>query len=172
MKIPPAYLRHIEPIVEKAKGFLENGEALTPIAFVGSFSDNTVIPVILDSSDDETKDRSAAMIAAAAAQAEADYVFTVIEAWALPKKYLNRVEEIYEKYGSLANFPHRLDVASFTLETRHGTWIAQCTILPKPPSKKRRTIMPPQFVWGDAAQGRFANLLPVKDDGARGSTLQ
>ena len=109
---------------------------------------------------------------AAAAQAEADYVFTVIEAWALPKKYLNRVEEIYEKYGSLANFPHRLDVASFTLETRHGTWMAQCTILPKPPSKKRRTIMPPLFVWGDAAQGRFANLLPVKDDQVAGSTLQ
>ena len=164
MQIPPAYLKHIEPIVAKAKGFLENGEALTPIAFVGSFSNNTVIPVMLDSSNDATKDRSATMIAAAAAQAEADYVFTVIEAWALPKKYLNRVEEIYEKYGSLANFPHRLDVASFTLETRHGTWMAQCTILPKPPSKKRRTFMPPQFVFGDAAQGRFANLLPTKNE--------
>ena len=62
-------------------------------------------------------------------------------------------------------------VASFTLETRHGTWMAQCTILPKPPSKKRRTIMPPQFVFGDAAQGRFANLLPVKDDQVAGSSL-
>ena len=172
MQIPPAYLRHIEPIVAKAKGFLENGEALTPIAFVGSFTNNTVIPVMLDSSNDDTKDRSATMIAAAATQADADYVFTVIEAWALPKKYLNRVEEIYEKYGSLANFPHRLDVASFTLETRHGTWMAQCTILPKQPSKKCRTIMPPQFVFGDATQGRFANLLPVKDDQVAGSTLQ
>ena len=172
MQIPPAYLKHIEPIVAKAKGFLENGEALTPIAFVGSFTNNTVIPVMLDSSNDETKDRSATMIAAAAAQAEAEYVFTVIEAWALPKKYLNRVEEIYQKYGSIANFPHHLDVASFTLETRHGTWMAQCTILPKPPSKKRRTIMPPEFVFGDSAKGRFANLLPVKDDRPSGSLLQ
>ena len=172
MQIPPAYLRHIEPIVAKAKGFLENGEALTPMAFVGSFTNNTVIPVMLDSSNNDTKDRSATMIAAAAAQAEADYVFTVIEAWALPKKYLSRVDEIYEKYGSLANFPHRMDVASFSLETRHGTWVAQCTILPKPPSNKRRTIMPPQFVFGDAAQGRFANLLPAKNGEVSGRTLQ
>ena len=172
MQIPPAYLRHIEPIVAKAKGFLENGEALTPVAFVGTFTNNTVIPIMLDSSSEESKNRSSTMIAAAAAQADADYVFTVIEAWALPKKYLNRVEEIYQQYGSLANFPHRLEVASFTLETRHGTWMAQCTILPKPPSKKRRTIMPPQFVLGDAAQGRFANLLPAKEHPTHGSTLQ
>jgi len=172
MQIPQAYLRHIEPIVAKAKGFLENGEALTPIAFVGSFANNTVIPIMLDGSDNETKDRSATMIAAAATQADADYVFTVIEAWALPKKYLSRVDKINEKYGSLENFPQRLEVASFTLETRHGTWIAQCTILLKPPSKKRRTIMPPQFVFGDAAQGHFANLLPVKDGPLPRSTLQ
>lgn len=172
MQIPPAYLSHIEPIVAKAKGFLENGEALTPVAFVGTFTNNTVIPIMLDSSSEESKNRSSTMIAAAAAQADADYVFTVIEAWALPKKYLNRVEEIYQQYGSLANFPYRMEVAGFTLETRHGTWMAQCTILPKPPSKKRRTIMPPQFVFGDAAQGRFANLLPVKDDQVTGSTLQ
>lgn len=172
MQIPPAYKAHIDPIVAKAKGFLENGEALTPIAFVGSFTNKTVIPVVLDSSDEQGKDRSAAMVAAAAKQTDADYVFTVMEAWALPKKYVTRVEEIYEKYGSLANFPHRLDVATFMLETRHGTWVAQCTILPKPPSKKRRTIMPPEFVFGDGAQGRFSNLLPVKPGREATGTLQ
>ena len=172
MQIPPSYRAQIDPIVAKAKGFLENGEALAPMAFVGSFTTNTVIPVLLDSTDIDAKERSAATIAAAAKQANADYVFTVMEAWAMPKKYMNRVDEIYEKYGSLANFPHRLDVASFMLETRHGLWMAQCTILPKPPSKKRRTIMPPEFVFGDKAQGRFANLLPVKDDQVPGSTLQ
>lgn len=171
MQIPPSYRAHIDPIIAKAKGFLENGEALTPIAFVGSFTTNTVIPVMLDSTDIDSKERSASTIAAAALQANADYVFTVIEAWGMPKKYMNRVEEIYEKYGSLANFPHRLDVASFMLETRHGLWMAQCTILPKPPSKKRRTIMPPEFVFGDKAQGRFANLLPVKADHVPGSGL-
>jgi hypothetical protein len=171
MQIPPSYRAHIDPIIAKAKGFLENGEALTPIAFVGSFTTNTVIPVMLDSTDIDSKERSASTIAAAALQANADYVFTVIEAWGMPKKYMNRVEEIYEKYGSLANFPHRLDVASFMLETRHGLWMAQCTILPKPPSKKRRTIMPPEFVFGDKAQGRFANLLPVKEEHVPGSGL-
>lgn len=172
MQIPPSYKAHIDPIVAKAKGFLENGEALTPIAFVGSFTNNTVIPIVLDSRDEQGKERSASMIAAAAQQADADYVFTVMEAWALPKKYMTRVDEIYDKYGSLSNFPHRLDVATFMLETRHGSWMAQCTILPKPPSKKRRTIAPPEFVFGDSARGRFANLLPVKLDQEPARTLQ
>lgn len=172
MQIPSSYRTHIDPIVAKAKGFLENGEALTPMAFVGAFTTNTVIPIMLDSRNDDAKERSASTIAMAAQEANADYVFTVMEAWALPKKYLNRADEVYEKYGSLANFPHRLDVASFVLETRHGMWMAQCTILPKPPSKKRRTIMPPEFFFADQANGRFANLLPVKDDQIPGSTLQ
>ena len=104
MQIPPAYLRHIEPIVAKAKSFLENGEALTPVAFVGLFTNTTVIPVTLDSSNDETKDRSATMIAAAAKQAGADYVFMVIEAWALPKKYLNRSRRYAKSTAHLPTF--------------------------------------------------------------------
>jgi len=172
MKIPAGYWPQINSIIATAKGFLEKGEPLTPMAFVASFTTDTVTPIMLDSRDNETKERSAAMIAAAAADIDADYVFTVMEAWALPKKYLNRVEEIYDKYGSLANFPHRLDVVNFMLETRHGLWSSQCTIKPMPPSKKRRTIMPPEFMFVDGAEGRFANLLPVKDGTPPGSTLQ
>lgn len=172
MQIPPAYRPYVDPIVAKAKGFLENGEKLTPIAFVGSFTNEQVIPIQLDSRTDEGKDRSAEIIAATAQSINADFVFSVMEAWGLPKKYMNRVDEIYDKYGSIANFPHRLDVATFMLETRHGMWLAQCTILPKPPSKKRRTFMPPEFVFGNEMQGRFANLLPEKDGLTPGSTLQ
>ncbi len=172
MQMPPSYRTHIDPIIARARGFLERGEALTPMAFIGSFANHSVIPIMLDSRDNDAKERSAATIAVAAREADADYVFTVMEAWALPKKYMNRTEEIYDKYGSLANFPHRLDVASFMLETRHGVWMAQCTIQPLPPSKKRRTIMPVQFVYGNGMQGRFANLLPAKDGLTPGDTLQ
>ena len=172
MQIPPAYRPYVDPIVAKAKSFLESGEKLLPIAFVGSFSSEQVIPIQLDSRTDEGKDRSAATIAATAQSINADFVFSVMEAWGLPKKYMNRIDEIYDKYGSIANFPHRLDVATFMLETRHGMWLAQCTILPKPPSKKRRTIMPPEFVFGNEMEGRFANLLPVKDGLTPGTTLQ
>lgn len=107
--------------VALVKGFLEDGEALTPIAFVGSFTNNTVTPIVLDSRGEQSNDRSALTIAAAAQQSDADYVFTVMETRALPKKHMTRVDEIYDKYGSLTNFPHRLDVATFMLETRHGT---------------------------------------------------
>ena len=131
-----------------------------------------VMPALLNRRDNDSKDGSGAMIAAAAADIYADYVFTVMEAWALPKKYPNRVEEIYDKYGSLANFPHLLDIVNFMLETRHGLWSAQCTIKPMPPSKKRRTITLPEFTFVDGAEGRFANLLPVKDGTPAGSTLQ
>ncbi len=83
-----------------------------------------------------------------------------MEAWILPTKYLNRGDTIYDQYDSLANFSYRLDVVNFFWGTRHGLWTAQCTIRPKPPSKKRRTVVAPEFVFVDGAEGRFANLLP------------
>ena len=49
---------------------------------------------------------------------------------------------------------------------------AVVNVLKAEQKKKRRTIMPPQFVWGDAVQGRFANLLPFKDGQVAARTLQ
>lgn len=38
MEIPTSYREIIEPLIAKARGFLEAGESLSPFAFVGNFS--------------------------------------------------------------------------------------------------------------------------------------
>ena len=49
------------------------------------------------------------------------------------------------------------------LETRHGVWMAEVPIKPKGVSKKKRTIGQPEFRHFTEVQGRFVNLLPLKD---------
>jgi len=167
MKLPDRYTELILPLIEKARGFLEAGETLSPIAFVGSFESGQVIPIVIDTSSDEAKDYSAQAIRLSAEGIGADYVFTVMEGWGLPKDKVQRYEEVIERYGSVAASPWKIDTANFMLETRHGVWGAQVPLKFKVPSKKRRMFAAPvnlQFM--DGAEGRFMWLLPVKEPGS------
>ena len=76
-----------------------------------------------------------------------------------------RYEEILDQYRSRANCPEswRLDIVSFSLETRHGVWVAQVPVKPRGISKKKRTIGTPEFRLFTEVQGRFVALLPVRD---------
>jgi len=161
--IPEAYRRIVDPLIATARGFLEKGEALVPVAFVGNLAAGTTIPVMLDSSSDEAKDGSADAIRRAALHTEADFVFVVMEAWSLRKDKLRQMDEILDRYGSIGASPYAVDVVSLALETRHGIWVAEVPIKPKPPSKKKRTIGEPEFRHFTEAQGRFVDLLPRKD---------
>jgi hypothetical protein len=166
MKLPSRYEELILPLVAKAKGFLEAGEALSPIAFIGNFETKQTIPVVINTASDETKDASARAIALIAAEIEADFVFNIMEGWGLPKDKLDRFEEIVERYGSIGASPYKIDTANFILETRHGIWGCQMPLKFKAPSKKRRTFAAPLvFLFMDGAEGRFTGLLPQKDSG-------
>ncbi len=166
MKLPTKYEELIMPLVAKAKGFLEAGENLTPIAFVGNFESGQTFPVMVDTTSDETKDTSVRAIALIAEQIQADYVFNIMEAWGLPKDKLNRFNEIVERYGSIGASPYKVDTVSFMLETRHGIWGCQVPLKFKAPSKKRRMLAAPiNFQFMDGAEGRFTGLLPKKDSG-------
>ena len=78
---------------------------------------------------------------------------------------LKMIDEIYDLYGSIGASPYAIEVVSFSLETRHGVWVAQCPIKPKGYSKKKRTIGKPEFQLFTEAQGRFVDLLPTKEGG-------
>ena len=158
--IPQSYLDTVLPLVGTARKLLENGEALSPIAFVGNFTTRQTTPVLIDSRDEATKDRSARMVKQVADSLAADFIFMIMEAWSLRKDKINRREEILERYGSIGASPYKIDIASFSLETRHGVWMAQAPIKPKGYSKKKRTIGEVSFVYYDGAQGRFTWLLP------------
>jgi len=164
--IPENYWKVISPLIATAKGFLENGEPLAPIAFVGSFSSGSTTPVLLKSSSIEAKNDSALAIKIIAETLEADFVFLLMEAWSLRKDKLKQMDAILDKYGSIGASPYAVDVVSMALETRHGVWMAEVPIKPKGNSKKKRTIGVPEFRHFTEYEGRFVNLLPIKDGAA------
>lgn len=168
MEIPTSYREIIEPLIAKARGFLEAGESLSPFAFVGNFATKQILPILINTKDEDTKDRAALAIQTAAAEIDADFIFTIMEAWGLPKDKLPRYREILDRYGSIGNSPYKIDSVGFTLETRYGVWVAQPQLTPKGHSKKKRTFGEVTFQFADAAKGRFAGLLPVRDDAASG----
>ena len=55
---------------------------------------------------------------------------------------------------------HKIDIVSFSLETRHGIWMAQASIKPKGHSKKKRTFEEVSFIHYDGVEGHFTRLLP------------
>jgi hypothetical protein len=160
MLLPQAYLDVVMPLIASARGFLEQGEALEPFAFVGNHATQQIIPILIDTKTDDSKDDSVSLIKAAAEQTQADFVFTVMEAWGLPRDKMPRYQEILDKYGSVGASPYRVDTAAFMLETRYGVWGAQLTLKPKGYSKKKRTFGPVKLEFMDGVEGRFVGLLP------------
>ena len=129
--IPEDYWKTIAPLIAAAKGILEKGEPLAPIAFVGSFATSACISVLLESSSADAKDRSAMAVAAAASKVEADFIFVMMEAWSLRKDKMSQMDAILRKYGSIGASPYAVDVVSMSLETRYGVWMAEAPIKPQ-----------------------------------------
>ena len=168
---PESYLKTILPLIDVARGLLEKGEQLVPIAFVGNFATSKTAQVLLESGTDAEKDRSALAIRLAADMLEADFVFLIMEAWSLRKDKMPQMDAILDKYGSIGASPYRVDVVSFGLETRYGVWMSQCEIKPKGISKKKRTIATPAFQYFKEVAGRFTHLLKKNPDEEGGATL-
>lgn len=164
--LPTAYLQLINPLIKSARGFLESGEELRPVAFVGNLDPGMVLPVMLDSSDSAAKDASCQAIRLLAAQLDADFIFVMMEAWSLRKDKMSQMEAILARYGSIGACPYRVDIVALSVETCHGLWMAELPIKPKGVSKKRRTFDEPRFQLFKEAHGRFAELLPRKDGAA------
>ena len=167
-EMPRAYRETIAPLVEKARGFLEDGQSLEPIAFVGSFERQTMTFVVLNTGDGDVKDASAEQVRRSAHREDADFVFTIMEAWGLPPEKVGKYQAILDRYGSIAASPHAVDLVSFALETRHGSWVAQAPVKPKGISKRKKTFAEPRFRFFSETAGRFASLLPEKAEGGGG----
>ena len=153
----------ISPLINKARGFLEAGEPLEPFAFVGNLTTKQVIAVTIKSGGGEDKDQSARQIQSSALALDADFVFTIMEAWSLRPDKMPQMEAILERYGSIGASPFAVDVVGLTLETKRGVWVAQPQIKPKGISKKKRTMDAPEFRYYTEVEGRFSHLLPTKD---------
>jgi hypothetical protein len=136
MQIPERYLQKINRLILHARSLLEKDEILAPLAFIGNLQTDQMTPMVLYDSSDQSKDSSAKAIQMVVAMMDAHFIFQIREAWKLSPKYVARHEEILERYGSIGASPYALDVAAFSLETTHGTWIAMMPLKAKSPSKK------------------------------------
>lgn len=161
---PQAYMDIISPLIDKARELLESGEKLQAFAFVGNLTTKQVIQVMIHPGSVEDKDQSAREIQSAALTLEADFVFTIMEAWPLRPDKIRQMNAIIDKFGSIGASPYAIDTCSFSLETRHGVWAAQPQIKPKGISKKKRTIGVVEFRYFKEVEGRFMHLLPKKED--------
>ena len=166
--MPDAYWETIAPLIERARGFLENGEDVEPIAFVGSFEKKTLNFVLLNTADGDVKDASAEQVRRIAYHEDADFVFTIVEALGLPPEKVAKYQTILDRYGSIEASPYAVDLVAFALETRHGSWVAQVPVKPKGISKRKKTFGKPHFRFFTETAGRFAELLPPKKDSDAG----
>lgn len=162
--IPAAYLEIVDPLVNHARTLVEQGESLEALAFVGNLSTRQMATVAMNAESIQTKDAAARRIRDTACELQADFVFVVMEAWSLPSKKIKQMDQIIERFGSIGASPHRIEVASFSLETRYGNWVAQVPLRPKSGSKKKRTFGKPQFRLFTDTEGRLAALLPDKGE--------
>lgn len=161
---PQAYMDIISPMIDKARGLLEAGERLQAMAFIGNMTTKEVITVRIQPSSGEDKDQSARTIQSAALALKADFVFAIMEAWTLRPDKMRQMNAILDKYGSISASPYAIDTCSLMLETRRGVWAAQPQIKPKGISKKKRTIGVVEFRYFTEVEGRFAHLLPKKEN--------
>lgn len=168
---PQAYLDIILDLIAKARSFLEDGQKLQPFAFVGNLTTKQIMPVMIQPGTGEDKDQSAREIKTSAMALDADFVFSIMEAWSLRSDKIMQHAAIIDKYGSIGASPYAVDVCSFTLETRHGVWVAQQLIKPKGISKRKRTFGAVEFRFYTEVEGRFMHLLPEKEDGEKPSML-
>ena len=168
--MPDAYWETIAPLIDKARGFLEDGERVEPIAFVGSFENGTMTFVLLNTGDGDVKDASAEQVRRTAHREDADFVFTIMEAWGLPPEKVAKYQAILDRYGSIAASPYAVDLVSFALETRQGSWVAQIEVKPKGISKRKKTFGEPRFrLFAESTEG-FAALLPPPVEPSEGSS--
>jgi hypothetical protein len=168
--IPENYWEMIAPLIERARVLLEDGESLRPIAFVGSSERRSISIVVLNTSGGDVQNASTEQVRRAAYREGADFVFTIMEAWGLPPEKANKYQAILDQYGSIEASPYAVDLVSFALETRQGSWIAQATVKPKGISKRKKTFGEPSFhLFKDSGKG-FAALLPPPVEPSEGSS--
>jgi hypothetical protein len=63
------------------------------------------------------KDDSTLLFRHLAHRVEADSVFVIVDAWALPPDRVRRIDQIIERYASISASRYRIDVASNRIST-------------------------------------------------------
>lgn len=162
--LPEKFQPLVDSFVGTARGLLQDEGHLAAVAFIGRGTDVISIPVEVHGD----KDQAAAHVQKVAATLEADFIFTIIEAWMLGRPHAKDYDSIMRRYGSIGESPFGIECVLFQLETYEGIWTAYVEQKPLGLSKKKKTFGEVELELFDGTQGRFANLLPKP----KGATMQ
>ena len=161
----PSHLRPIiQALIGAVRATLEQGKPPHSAALIGDSVHHRLTDVQIDSSSQEAKEVSAALIREVAALLEADFVLAIIDGWGLPSDKQQDIEAILKEYGSIGESPFKVDVFSFFLFTKEGEFAAQTEVSYPSDSAPQRTFGPVEFTRTDL-RGIFSDLLPQKPAG-------
>ncbi len=136
---------------------LKNRDMLAPVAFV--FAPEGMNMVVMDTSSEQSKDMSAHLLRDFCEEREADMVVFLTESWSVRQPDMDHFMEWRRKRilnGSnpqIADYPHRIEVVNFSIETLDGIFGGSSEI------KAGREIADPELTAHTDSKGRFSNFL-------------
>lgn len=160
--IPAHLTAFIESCINAARENLAKYGHITPVAFIGR--NDKVLPFILPMKLARSNEEAAAFIRQFATNSRADYVFTIMEAWACESKDEQHYQETIKRYGSIANSPDGIECVIFQLETYTGIWSAVAEQKPLDDSPTRKTFGKVDMCQQVQLEGNLTQLLPPRND--------
>lgn len=124
---PPAVAPLVERIMAICREQLTEG-GITPVTYVIDSRQELLVPVEQQMPARVVSDIAGAMARWTATTIHADLTITVAEAWSLSAADSGRYREIVEQYGSIGDYPGKLDVLLVTVQTRDGCWRGRAPI--------------------------------------------
>lgn len=152
----------VEACIISARQELTRVGHIQPVAFIGHIGE--MKSLIFPLSDTNSKEEAMAFIRYFAALSDADFVFTIREAWIFEPSHGLHYQETIERYGSLENSPDSVESVVFMLETHAGTW---CGIAEQKPlnDSQAKTFGDVEMQMLEKGDGRLFGSLPPRDSG-------
>lgn len=131
MNTPTTFPPDVAPLVERIMAIcreqLTEG-AVTPVTYVIDSKEQLLVPVEQHMPAKIATDIAGAMVRWTATTIHADMTIAVSEAWSLSSADSPRYREIIDQYGSIGDYPGKLDVLMVNVQTRAGCWRGRAPI--------------------------------------------
>jgi hypothetical protein len=157
---PAAVAPLVEDVLTTCRAQLTEGP-VTATTYIVNSSAKTITPVEMYMPTEVAKDMSADVARWMAKNAKADATIAVSEAWSLSEQDSPRHAEIIKQYGSIGEYPGRLDILTVNVQTHDGVWMGRAPIITE---GRARRFGPLEVVKAGKSDGRFTNFLPPKEE--------